>query len=113
MGYEIRLDDKCRIFYSSFPVHLRRYYFEYIRFDGLKQEKTYDITFVTIDHKNQFKVEAFMEDDKYFDTYNEAEAYIFKKFNELKIQIRGDEEELKASWTTYPSRRGRRKKSDK
>ena len=96
MGTEITLDNNCKIFYATFPVRLRRYNFEYITFHEIKHEHYYEIHFVNIEHKNKFEVRSFSEDDVYFDTFDEAEAYIFKQFIDLKYRIQKEESEIQA-----------------
>lgn len=111
MGTEIKLDDNCRIFYATFPVRLRSYHFEYIRFNDIKYERIYDVYFVHIDHKNKFKVVSFMDDGCYFDSFDEAEAYIFKEFGELKTRIQEDEKDVQVFITANNKRKRGSKKS--
>lgn len=109
MGQEIQFTDGGRIFYATFPEKLRRYNFEYITFHGVKYEHYYDVYFVNVEQKNKFKVESFNEEATYFDTYDEAEAYIFKQIYELKSRIQADEKEIKA----FIEKKNKRKRGSK
>ena len=112
MGYEIALDDRCRVFYGTLPVHLRNYTFEYTMWNGIKQGDTKSIVFVVVDHKNYFKVESFMKEPKYFETFNEAECHILKEFTDLRERLREEEDRIQAFLMTS-NKKGRKKKNEK
>lgn len=109
MFREISLDDKTKITYMTMPIHVRSYYFTYERWNGIKQEASYDIELVNMDYKNYFRVQNIMCDIQYFETYNEAEAYILKKFSELREQLRDEDEKVQAFLMTS-NKKGRKKK---
>lgn len=110
----IDLDDKCKITFVHMPVLLRSYHFEYKSFT-ITHKITFVIKFVSVDFKNYFKVESFIGEDKYFESYNEAEAYVFKEFNLLRDKLRDEEDRILTSISTYNAnnKRGRRKKNEK
>ena len=110
MGQEITFEDGGRVFASTMPIHLRRYYFEYMMQNGIKQERAYDISFVHIDFKNKFMVESFMEDKKYFDSYAEAEAFVFEEIGKLRTKIKDQEKEQE--WYNFILNERRKKKND-
>ena len=106
MGYEIKLDNNCKIFYEiRSNIHLRSYNFEYISFNGIRHEQICDIYLVYIDEKNKFRVSCFMNNDLYFDTFNDAEVYIFNHFSELRNRLIEEEKEIKS----FIARKNRRK----
>lgn len=109
MFREIKFEDGGKIFYTTFPERLRRYNFEYIMFHGVKYEYYYSVVFTYIDNKNKFQVTSFNEDSVFFDTYNEAEAYIFERFAEIKTKIQKEELEIKS----FIEKKDKRKKGSK
>ena len=109
MIYEIKWDDNCKIRYCAFDVRLRSYNFEYTTFHGMKHEYSYEVFLAHVDCKNMFKVASCMGELTYFNTYDEAEAYIFKQFSELKSRIQIEEEEIK----TYLSTDNKKKRGSK
>lgn len=110
----IDLDDKSKITFVHMPVLLRSYHFEYNSFT-ITHKITFVIKFVSVDFKNYFKVESFIGEDKYFESYNEAEAYIFKESNLLRDKIRDEEDKILTSISIYSAnkKRGRKKKNEK
>lgn len=110
MGQEITFEDGGRVFVSTMPIHLRRYYFEYTMKNDIKQERAYDVSFVNMDFKNKFLVESFMADKKYFDSYAEAEAFVFEEIGKLRTKIKDQEKEQE--WYNFILNERRKKKND-
>lgn len=108
MVTEIKLGENCRILYGRDHSRIRSYRFEYELDNGIKNDCTYDVYFTTVDFKDMFVVKSFIDDNVYFETFKDAETYIFKEISKLKNRIYEEQEQIKNS-----KKKGRKKKNGK